>query len=202
VGKWDFLDPYDEQVHVALAAGDVTQAFEVLLEGYQKVVVKFCTTILGNEADGEDTAHDAFIAIFQALPRYQPRGLLRAWVFHIARTRCYKFREQLGIRILTERRPAITAIAMPDPTPSPDAVLVTSTEARLEQDLLDRLEPSLRRLPKRDRVLLMMYYWEELSFRAMAQQWRMPEATVRRAVHAAEGRLRTLMTEEKKQHDA
>jgi len=35
--------------------------------------------------------------------------------------------------------------------------------------------------------------FEELSFRTMAQQLRLSEATVRRTVHAAEDRLRMLM---------
>jgi DNA-directed RNA polymerase specialized sigma24 family protein len=42
----------------------------------------------------------------------------------------------------------------------------------------------------------MMYYYEELSFRTMAQQLRLSEATVRRAVHAAEQRLRIMLTED------
>jgi hypothetical protein len=46
MGKWDFLEPYDAQVHSALATGDVKQAFEILLQGYQGVVVQFCTTLL------------------------------------------------------------------------------------------------------------------------------------------------------------
>ena len=36
----------------------------------------------------------------------------------------------------------------------------------------------------------MLYYYEELTFRAMAQQLLMSEAAVRREVHAVEKRLR------------
>jgi DNA-directed RNA polymerase specialized sigma24 family protein len=42
----------------------------------------------------------------------------------------------------------------------------------------------------------MMRYYEELSFRAMARQLRLPEATARKAVHDAEDRLLKLMTQE------
>jgi RNA polymerase sigma-70 factor, ECF subfamily len=198
VGKWDFLRPCDEAVQAALAAGNIRQAFEILLQGYHKVVVQFCITLLGNKADGEDAAQDTFVAIFDALPDYEPRDLLRAWVFQIARNQCYKFWRQLWTRIdiLTTYSSAISAVVMSGP-PSPDPALEI-----LEQYLQDRLEPSLRRLPRRDRVLLLMYYWEELSFRAMARQLRLSEATVRRAVHAAEARLRTLMTQDKMRDDA
>ena len=63
MGKWDFLAPYDAQVQGALTAGDAKQAFEVLLQGYQGVVVQFCTALLGNAADGEDAAQEVFEAI-------------------------------------------------------------------------------------------------------------------------------------------
>jgi len=196
VGKWDDLDPYDEKVQAALAARNIPQAFDVLLQGYHKVVVRFCIALLGNQANGEDAAQNAFIAILNALPDYEPTGLLRAWVFQIARNECYKFWRQFWtqIGVLTTYASAITAIVMSDPPPPPDA--------RLDPDPLDELEPNLRRLPRRDRVYLLMYYWEELSFRAMAQQLRQSEATVRRAVHAAEARLRALMTQEETWNDA
>ena len=57
MGKWDFLHPYDAQAHSALAAGDIQQAFEVLLQGYQAVVVRYCTT-LRNTARGISTPRD------------------------------------------------------------------------------------------------------------------------------------------------
>jgi RNA polymerase sigma factor (sigma-70 family) len=149
-------------------------------------------------------AQDVFVAISRALPHYQPTALLRTWVFRIARNRCFKYREKFWnqIRILMGHGPVISAAVMPDPTPPREVVLETYADARLDQDRLDQLEPSLRRLPNGDRVLLLMYYWEELSFRAMARQLRLSEATVRRAVHAAEARLRALMTQEKKRNGA
>ena len=62
MGKWDFLAPYDTQVQAALETGDVKQAFEVLLQGYQAIVVQYCT------------------------------ALLRTWVFRIARNLCLNYR--------------------------------------------------------------------------------------------------------------
>ena len=90
MGKWDFLHSYDAQVHSALATGNVKQAFEVLLQGYQGVVVRYCTTLLADAADGEDVAQEVFVAVLRALPRYQPTALLRTWIFRIARNLCRK----------------------------------------------------------------------------------------------------------------
>jgi RNA polymerase sigma-70 factor (ECF subfamily) len=195
MGKWDFLGPYDAQVQAALATGDLTQAFEVLLQGYQAVVVQYCTTLLDNAADGEDVAQEVFLAILRALPRYQPTALLRTWVFRIARNRCLKYRATrwAWVRLWGTQRTAITATAVVEALPSPEVLHQAQAEVAQRQHHLHQLERSLRRLPASDRALLLMYYYEELSFRTMAQQLRLSEATVRRAVHAAEHRLRALM---------
>jgi hypothetical protein len=37
------------------------QAFEALLQGYQAVVVQYCTALLDNAADGEDVAQEVFL---------------------------------------------------------------------------------------------------------------------------------------------
>jgi RNA polymerase sigma-70 factor, ECF subfamily len=198
MGKWDFLRPYDAQVQSELAAGDVTQAFEALLRGYQHVVVQYCIALLGNTADGEDVAQEVFLAIRRALPGYEPRALLRTWVFQIVRKRCSTYRQRIWGRMtrLRTHRSAITRTVVPDPPRSPEAEHVALTEDLRTQDQLHRLERCLRRLPKRDRGLVMLYYYEDLTFRAMAQQLLMSEAAVRRAVHAVEKRLQECMTQE------
>ena len=70
----------------------LVECSNVLLQGYQAVVVQYCTTLLDDAADGEDVAQEVFLAILRALPRYEPTALLRTWVFRIARNRCLKHR--------------------------------------------------------------------------------------------------------------
>jgi len=192
MGKWDFLKPYDEQVQSALAARGVKEAFEVLLEGYHQVVVQYCTTLLDNEAEGEDVAHEVFLAIWRALPRYEPRALLRTWIFSIARKKCFKYREKLWnrARILLMNRSIITRTTVSDPPPSSEKWVVITEEAVHTQDQLKRLPHCLRQLPKGDRALIMMFYYEEISLREMARRLWQPEAAVRRTVHKVERRLR------------
>ena len=202
MGKWDFLQPCDEQVHRALEARDFKQAFEVLLEGYQAIVVQFCTTRLDDAADGEEVAQEVFVAIWRALPRYQPKALLRTWVFTIARYRCRKYQLK---RLYRWRRGGyherITDATMSDPPLSPADQYDAQADAAHAQHQLHRLERALPQLSKRERELLSMRYIEDLSFRDIARrQWR-SEATVRRKIHAAEQRLRALLLQEEK-HEA
>jgi RNA polymerase sigma-70 factor (ECF subfamily) len=198
MGKWDFLHPYDVQVHSALAAGDVKWAFEVLLQGYQAVVVRYCTTLLADMADGEDVAQEVFVAVLRALPRYQPTALLRTWIFRIARNLCRKHQAKRSSwwRRQEEHRTGKLDTAGSGTFPSPEDLLQAHVDAERAQHQLHRLERSLRQFSSDDRALLMMYYYEELSFRAIALRLWKSEATVRRKVHAAEQRLRVLLLQE------
>jgi len=172
MGKWAFLGPCDAHVQAALAAGDLPQAFEVLVQGYQAVVVQFCTTLLDDAADGEDVAQEVFVGILRALPRYEPTALLRTWVFRIARNRCLTYRAKRGFwgRFWVTQRTAITATAVAEAPPSPEGLHQAQAEAEQRQHDLHQLERSLRRLPASGRALLMMYYYQDLrkapSFRS------------------------------------
>jgi RNA polymerase sigma factor (sigma-70 family) len=141
---------------------------------------------------------EVFEGILQRLPHYEPRALLRTWIFRIARNRCITSRRKVWhwLQLFVAHGADIAATSVSDVPLSPDAQHEAQAEHTRWQDQLRRLQSSLPRLRARERDLLMRHYYEELSFRAMAQQLRLPEATVRRAVHAAEARLLKLMTQE------
>ena len=198
MGKWDFLQPCDAQVHRALEVRDFKQAFEVLLLGYQAIVVQFCTSELDDAADGEEVAQEVFVVVWKKLSDYQPEALLRTWIFTIARMLCRKHRIKNWRRRLRQKlgRIRIRETTVSEPPSSPPDQHQAQADAQYAQDLLHRLERALLQLSKRDRDLLKMYYYEELSFRNMAGRLWSSEATVRRKVHAAEERLRALMLKE------
>jgi len=60
------------------------QAFGALVERYQSVVYSVCLRLLGNPADAEDLAQEAFLRAYwridQVFPQYLPHfpGVLRA----------------------------------------------------------------------------------------------------------------------------
>jgi hypothetical protein len=57
-------------VHSALAAGEVMQAFAVLLQGDQAIVVQDCTTPLARCVRWEDVAQKVCVALLRILRRY------------------------------------------------------------------------------------------------------------------------------------
>ena len=58
---------------VARAAAGRLDAFEELVGRYQLPVYRVALRMLGNRADAEDAAQDAFLQAWQALPGWTPR---------------------------------------------------------------------------------------------------------------------------------
>ncbi len=192
MGKWDFLQPCDEEVLNALEAGDVQRAFAALIDGYQAIIVSYCTALMDDAGEGEDVAQEVFVAIAGALHRFESRSTVRHWVFAIARYRCQKHWHKLSRRwrIFRTKRQEIESVVLPEPQATPEDLYHAKLRHAQTTYAIEQVRRGLRRLDPWHRTLIMMYYYEELSFRAIAKQLRVSESTIRRGVHTAEARLR------------
>jgi len=204
MGEWDTLRLWDSQVLTALAAGDCPQAFDALVRGYQDVVVGYCRNMLGDGLQGQEVAQEVFLAVYRALPRFQQDASVRTWVFAIARKQCLKHmrKDRRRAQLRVDQRESIVQAVHPERPSSPEDSRLAREQEERDQRQLERLAQLLLRLQKRDKDLLMMRYFLDLSFADIAKKCWVSETTVRRRVHAAEQRLSALMAREMGTNDA
>src|SRR3954447_6020275 len=75
----------DPDIRVMLRVrDDVPGAFEELVEKYQHRLVAVLHHILGDAADAEDLAQEAFLRIYRARKKYRARAKFSTWLFTIA----------------------------------------------------------------------------------------------------------------------
>jgi RNA polymerase sigma-70 factor (ECF subfamily) len=72
----------DEALVAAVLAGD-HDAFRDLVDREAPTVVRACQRILGDRAEAEDAAQEAFVSAFRALGSWRGEGPLGAWVTRI-----------------------------------------------------------------------------------------------------------------------
>ena len=172
-------DDDDVQLMLRFRDGD-RQAFEALFARHTPGLVTFLTRMVKSRARAEELAQDAFVRVYQARERYEPRARFTTWLFGIASNlalneldRAYRKRE----RGLKDGEPE-----HPDPGPAPDEEL----EARRTSD---RVEDALAELPDRQRAALLLRTQEGLGYAEIAEALDTSVSSVKSLLHRARDTL-------------
>jgi RNA polymerase sigma-70 factor, ECF subfamily len=185
---WDVSQPGDDQVHRLMAQGDYRAALEALVRGYQHLIVRHCTAMLGDAARGEEVAQEVFLGAYAAMPRFRREASVRTWLLAIARKQCLKaLRDRRRRRRLEEeQQQAIARGAHRAPVDPP------------EEDpevLRQRVRRGLDRLGLAERTVLLLRYETGLTLVEVAHIVGRSEAGVRRQLARALAQLRTALEE-------
>ena len=87
---WDAYQACDDHVQRLIAQGEYRSALEALVRGYQHLIVRHCTAMLGDAAHGEEVAQEVFLGAYTAMPRFRQEASIRTWLLAIARKQCLK----------------------------------------------------------------------------------------------------------------
>src|SRR3990170_6740258 len=83
----------DESQLIARSRQGDLDAFNRLVEHYQRPVYNLCLRMLASPQAAEDATQEAFIAAYRAIDRFRggtpDRSGFRAWLFRIAANACY-----------------------------------------------------------------------------------------------------------------
>src|SRR5215469_16793109 len=140
--------------------GGSRAAFEELFARYRKPLHGFFVRRLNNPGRAEDLAQETFLAVIRASSRYEPRALVRTYLYGIA------------LKLLAaERRRFLTRSTFGQATPEP------KTDGTPECGLWVR--QALEKLDPPEREILMLREYEQLSYSDIAELLRIPVNTVR-----------------------
>lgn len=156
-------------------AGEETALAQVY-DIYARPVYRYHYSRVGNAADAEDLTSQTFMAVLEALPRYQHRGRFTAWMFQIARNKAMDhFRRNHKLSDLSE------SLA--------DTVQASALEAVYQKESFARLKALMRMLNDDERELLRLRYTAGLSFVQIGQLLGRTEDAVRKSVRRILDRL-------------
>src|SRR5262245_64871140 len=148
----------DAELLRAIAAGSES-AFEELRGRYGRAVARVCRTV--SSSDREDCEQEVFARIWRKAALYDAsRGTPAAWLLTVAR------RTALNVR--SARRP---------PTPV-DQETPVAEAAAADVDAF-WLEAALARLSERERTVIELAYYGDLSESAIARRLRVPLGSVK-----------------------
>jgi len=170
--------------------------FEAFVRRYQDMVFATAVRLLGNPTEAEDVAQTVFLRAFQRFEELGPSPTAAGWLKTVTRNTCLNHlsRYRRRWRFFSELAPA-------DNTEEFDQREIVSVSPSITEDLehaerQEQLERALRQLPDHQRVPLVLFHFEELSYQAIAAALGVSLGKVKTDIHRGREALRQLMGEE------
>jgi RNA polymerase sigma-70 factor (ECF subfamily) len=145
----------DARADVLACQGGEREAFDRLVERYQRDMYRLCYRYVNNHHDANDLAQEVFLKAYRAIGRFRGASSFSTWLYRIAVNTCLNFR--------SSRRP--------DPEELPEALPDRSPGAadRLESEERSRLvRRAVAALPERQRATLILKVYHDLTHEEVA----------------------------------
>jgi len=164
--------PTDDELMERTSGGDL-RAFEDLVRRHRSAAWRLACGFLGEARDAQDIVQEAFLRILEAAPRYRPSGAFPAYLRRVLANLCMDRARKM--------EPVYTdAVPEPDdPRPSEEEAMIASERGR-------RVQLALEALPSNQRMVVLLKYYEGLSYAEIAAALGTTEKAVER--HLARAR--------------
>ncbi len=121
----------------------VEYSFEDIVEEYSDFVFNLTYRILGNHADAEDAAQDAFLAAYRNFGRFRGESKVSTWLYRIATNAALmRLRKDRNKRQLTQT--GYDDMQLTSPTDGPEKLALNSELRQHLEEGLDRLASNLK----------------------------------------------------------
>lgn len=177
----------EDQALVERAKGGDAQAFGELVVKYQHRAVNFARAMLGNAADAEDVAQEAFVRAYRGLRTFRGASAFRTWFYQIVANVARTEGGRAGRR--REQQASDEDARIGERRASPENL----EQAAIDRDRIDR---ALAALPPELREAVVLRDVEGLDYREIAAALDVPIGTVESRIFRGRARLRAALTDE------
>ena len=161
--------------------GDI-ESFRIIVERYERPIVRMIRNIINNKETCEDIAQDVFFTAYRKLASFDPaRGNFSTWLFTLARNK--------SINTMRKKRPlSMSELPENSDTNNPSDELV-------EKEFLDDLDSKLNSLPLAQKRAFVLAEFEKLSYKEIAQIERVRIGTIKSRINRAKNELEKALKE-------
>jgi len=185
--------PSDRTLITRCQRGDM-EAFNLLVQRYEKVVFNFAYRLTGNYDDANDVAQDAFVRAYNAMHSFRGDAAFSTWLFRIT-TNVYldqkkkqKAHPHTSLDEYIETEESSMGRQVEDPSPGPEEILT-------DKDRSERIARAIGALPDFQRAMVVLYHVNHKSYEEIAEIMRLPIGTVKSRLNRARIALKEKLSE-------
>lgn len=158
----------DEQL-VSLYLQGNGNAFDIILNRYRDVVFSYLSYTLKSQEKAEDAFQDVFMKVVVQLNegKYQSTGKFNAWIMRIVHNYIIDLyrRTQTDATVISNDESEVDLFNMPSL-----AVNENREQEMIDQQTLNEVKQLIALLPDTQREVLLMRYYDDLSFKEIAEK--------------------------------
>lgn len=150
--------------------GGVTTAFDELMRRYEEKMLRYGRRFIVRDEDIEDAVQDVFLRAYTNIQSYDPKYRFSPWIYRIA--------HNVFVNVLRKHVHRSFAFVDFDTFVSP---LGAKEEVLTPNELIElraSLERGLSKLDPKYREVLVLHYFEDLSYDEIADVLHIPKGTV------------------------
>jgi RNA polymerase sigma factor (sigma-70 family) len=153
------------------------KAYADLMHRYKDSIYFMALKMVNNKEDAMDLTVETFAKAFEKLDKYQPEFAFSTWLFRVGTNNCIDF-----IRKKKLNTTSINGMVDDDGDERPLQIKADSLnpeEASMKKEQSATLKVLIDSLPQRYRNLIVLRYFDELSYEEIAEQLDLPLGTVK-----------------------
>jgi RNA polymerase sigma factor (sigma-70 family) len=180
----------DEELAVSHLQGD-EKAFPELVRRYQDVIFRFALSFCKSKQDAEDIAQNTFIKVYEHLPKSKTHLSFKPWIFTICTNLCKNLARK-------KRSFNFTELEYTNTEGHTQSVIDTISDKKADvQDFLHKKElkviikTAVDKLPEQYKTVIIMRYFDDFSYKEIAEILKIPLNTVKTNLKRAKTKLET-----------
>ncbi len=190
------LSAEDDRTLIERAQAGDRSAFELLVQRYDRQVLRLALNVLGSSEDARDVYQEAFLKIYRNLHRFRFECAFYTWIYRIVTNICLDHLRRR--RSHPEEQPPLLRTASSEErrdTDFFDCQQETALHADPERQVLGheigrKVEAALQALSPRERVVFEMRHYQGMKLRAIGEALGTTEETVKNSLFRATRKMR------------
>ncbi|WP_395625388.1 RNA polymerase sigma factor [Daejeonella sp.] len=181
---------------VAKAKEGDQKAYAEIMQRYKDSIYFMALKMVNNKDDAMDLTVDTFAKSFENLDKYNPEYAFSTWLFRIATNNSIDFIRKKRLNVISldtlfEEEGDDKYLQVRAEGLNPEEISIRKQES-------EKLKNMVEQLPLRYRTLIILRYYDELSYEEIAQQIDIPLGTVKAQLFRARDLMANILNRKKK----